>query len=305
MEVRQVELFLRICEHGSINKAAAELRMSQPSLSRWLALLERELGTQLFVRTRHGVRLTDAGQVLADRARPLLREFDILKRDIGEKSLRRVNVAMPLSMQRLLTAPFAEMVIRSRPDIAMRIYEGINNSIRVWMENGLIDTALIVETERIPENFSSKPILRENLMLVSNRDAGLSYDAPVPLSQLDNLPIILPGPPNPISGQLENALKRAGHTYNNVFEAEVLSLCLELAQRGLGYTVMPYCAVHNRLGGNTGLTAAPIADLHVVWNICVNGSRAFSTTNRTIIADLTEFIHIRVENGEWKFAAIM
>lgn len=301
MEVRQIELFLRICEHGSINKAAEALRMSQPSLSRWLALLERELGSQLFVRTRQGIRLTDAGQVLADRARPLLRQFQALKDDIGDKSLRQVNLATPLSMQRILTAPFSEHVLRDRPDISMRVYEGINNSIRSWMESGLLDAALIVDLERIPENFTAKPLLRESLMLVGSRDKGLLLDNPRTLADLDDLPIILPGPPNPISGLVENALKRGGWRYNNIFEAEILSLCLELARRGVGYTVMPYCALHDRLEPEN-LSAAPIRDLHIVWKLCINSARVFSVANRTVVEELTSYVTAQIDNGAWKYA---
>lgn len=305
MEIRQIELFLRICEHGSINKAATELRLSQPSLSRWLALLERELGAQLLVRTRQGIRLTDAGQILADHARPLLRQFDVLKEEIGNKSQRQINLAFPFSMQRLLTAPFAEMVIRDRPDISLRVFEGINNTIRVWMENGLLDTALIVEMERVPEHFSNRPILQESLLLVGNSDAGLKIDTPVQLSELDNLPIILPGPPNSISGHVGNALKRQGYRYNNRFEAESLSLCIELAGRGLGYTVMPYCALRYRLEEDPALSAAPIKGLHVVWKLCVNSSRAYSNANRSLIDELTDFIKTQVKSGEWKFASVL
>jgi LysR family nitrogen assimilation transcriptional regulator len=301
MEVRQIELFLRICEHGSINKAAEALRMSQPSLSRWLALLERELGAQLFVRTRQGIRLTDAGEVLADRARPLLRQFQSLKDDIGDKSLRQVNLAAPLSMQRILTAPFTEHVLRDRPDISMRVYEGINNSIRSWMESGLLDAALIVDLERIPENFTAKPLLNESLMLVGNREKELRLDEAVAVADLDGLPIILPGPPNPISGLVENALKRGGHSYNNIFEAEILSLCLELAGRGVGYTVMPYCALHERLEAEN-LSAAPISDLHIVWKLCINSARVLSVANRTVVDELTSYIAARVDSGTWKFA---
>lgn len=305
MEIRQIELFLRICEHGSINKAATELRMSQPSLSRWLALLEHELGSQLFVRTRQGIKLTDAGQVLADRAAPLLRQFDALKEEVGEKSHRQVNLAMPLSMQRLLTAPFAEHVLRDRPDISMRVYEGINNSIRQWMESGLLDAGVIVDLERTPESFIGQPILRENLMLVGNRDAGLQVDQPVSLADINGLPIILPGPPNPISVFVEHALKRGGYRYHNVFEAEILSLCLDLSQRGLGYTIMPYCALHGRLADDHGLTAAPVSELHVVWNLCVNSARVFSVANRTVVEELKAYIRTKVSEGTWRFTELL
>ncbi|MBL6430238.1 MAG: LysR family transcriptional regulator [Maritimibacter sp.] len=305
MEVRQIELFMRTCEHGSINKAAAELRMSQPSLSRWLALLERDLGAQLFVRTRQGIQLTDAGKVLADHAPQMLRHFDLLREQIGNKSQRQINVAFPFSMQHLLTAPFAEMVIRDRPEISMRVFEGINHTIRVWMENGMLDSALIVEMESVPEHFSTTPILSEGLMLVGNSETELSLETPVEIADIHELPIILPGPPSSISSHVASAVKRQGYRFNHAFEADSLSLCIDLAQRGMGYTVMPYCALSSRLDRDPDLHAAPIRGLNIVWKLCVNSSRPFSTSNNSLINAMTDLMRQRVKDGEWKFAKLL
>src|SRR5262245_24015028 len=148
MDPRQIEYFLRVVELGSINRAAADLRMSQPSLSRWLGILEHETGAALLVRTTRGIRLTDAGQLLAERARPILHQLQQLRGDIKNRSKSQFNLAMPVSLQALVTAPFAEHVMRHAPDTTLRVYEGINNAIRTWMENGVVDAAVMAANER-------------------------------------------------------------------------------------------------------------------------------------------------------------
>lgn len=228
MDVRQIEYFLRIAELGSINKAAADLRIAQPSLSRWVTQLERDMGTALFVRTRSGVRVTDAGQMLADRARPLLRELDLLRADVGRRGSTQVNLALPFSFQSLVAAPIAEQVLRQSPETSLRIFEGINNSIRLWMESGTVDAAVMVSLENSPDTFSMTPLLQEQLLLIGHKDDKLRLDTPVPLAKVGASKIILPGRPNVISVYIENSLLRAGHRYRNIFEAETLSLCLEL-----------------------------------------------------------------------------
>lgn len=70
MESRILEYVMRVAELGSINKAATDLQISQPSLSRHVSSLEAELGVQLFTRTQGGVQLTDAGRLLTERGRP-------------------------------------------------------------------------------------------------------------------------------------------------------------------------------------------------------------------------------------------
>ncbi len=67
INIRQIEIFLRVAKHQNISKAAAELYVSQPSISKWISNMEEELGTPLFRRTNRGVVLTEEGEELYDR----------------------------------------------------------------------------------------------------------------------------------------------------------------------------------------------------------------------------------------------
>ena len=82
------------------------------------------------------------------------------------------------------------------------------------------------------------PLVVEQLLLVGSAQARLALDSPVPISQLDNIPMILPGRPNVVRAQVEHALRRAGGNYNSRFEADTPSLCLELTRRGLGFSAL-------------------------------------------------------------------
>jgi LysR family nitrogen assimilation transcriptional regulator len=305
VEARLLEYFLRVVELGSINRAALELNLSQPSLSRWLSLLEREIGSALLIRTRQGIRTTDAGQVLVERVQPVLRQLHLLRDEIGKKATSQVKLGMPVSMQRVITAPFAEEILRHQPHITLRVYEGINNAIRRWMEEGLIDAGIMVLTERAPRTFSALPLATERLMLVGDRNAGLRLDVPVPLSRLNSADLILPGRPNAIRAQVENAIRRAGSAYRCRFEAETVALCLELTRRGLGYTVTPSCALHDRLLQDEELTAAPIRNLTVTWALHINRAREHSVAVLALTAALRNFVVATIAAGEWRFAHVV
>jgi LysR family transcriptional regulator, nitrogen assimilation regulatory protein len=302
MEIRVLELFLRAVEHGSINRAAEELRLSQPSLSRWLTLLEREIGTPLLIRTRRGIRLTDAGSLLAERVRPILRQLDLLGEEIGRKGQTTLNIGMPPSMQRIVTVPFVEQIARTQSKITLRVYEGINNTLRKWMEEGLLDLAIMTNLEHAPANFETTPLVREQLVFVGDRRSKLKMDTAVPLSRLGVADMILPGRPNVIRSYVENAMIRAGQAYRNRIEAETLSLCLELTRRGLGYTVMPYCALHGRLDRASELRGAPISGLTLSWDLCVNRTRMHSVMVRAVAEELRKFVETQVHAGGWPFS---
>jgi LysR family nitrogen assimilation transcriptional regulator len=304
LEARVLEYLLRVVEHGSLNRAAGELRLSQPSLSRWLNLLEREVGTQLLIRTRRGIKLTDAGSLLVERVRPILRQLDLLRDEVGQKGKSELTLGMPLSMQRAVTVPFVQHLSTDQPNLQLRVHEGINNALRKWMEEGLLDVAIMSNLEHAPANFETSPLVRDPLVLVGDRYSGLRMDVPVPLSRIGVAHMILPGRPNVIRAYVENAVVRAGQTYHNKIEAETLSLCLELVRLGLGYTVMPSCALHGKLDEPTELRGAPLAELSLAWDLCVNRARLHTVAVRSVAKSLRVFVEQRIKSGDWPLAEV-
>jgi DNA-binding transcriptional LysR family regulator len=96
MERRQLEYFVAVVEQGGFTHAARSLRVAQPSLSRAIQKLERDLGVTLFHRVGRNVVLSNAGEMLADRARLVLRDLDALRaaaQSIGHGTVGRVDVA--------------------------------------------------------------------------------------------------------------------------------------------------------------------------------------------------------------------
>lgn len=84
MDIRQLKYFLAIAEEEQITAAAKRLNMAQPPLSQQMKLLEDELDTQLFKRGPRQIRLTDAGKLLANRARQILELSDSTLREIAD-----------------------------------------------------------------------------------------------------------------------------------------------------------------------------------------------------------------------------
>lgn len=96
MELKRLKYFIAVAEELHFGRAAARLGMAQPPLSRQIAALEEQIGTQLFDRTRNQVRLTDAGEVLLERARDILADLDSAYREarqIGQGGAGRLRVA--------------------------------------------------------------------------------------------------------------------------------------------------------------------------------------------------------------------
>lgn len=111
-----IETFVRIVEAGSLSAAAQRLGSSQPTVSRRLRALERELGVRLLQRSTHAMTLTDDGARCFERARQLLEDWQILHsemRGAGEEPAGRLHVFVPHAFgQEQLIAPLAAYLRR-------------------------------------------------------------------------------------------------------------------------------------------------------------------------------------------------
>lgn len=298
MDSRLLEYYLRVAELGSINRAAADLGLSQPALSRHIASLEHEMQAQLFVRSQGGVRLTDAGRLLADRSRPLLRQFAILKEQVGERAAGQLSVGIPPSWHQALTSAFVARLLDEYPGIMLRMYEGVSNLLREHLLAGLLDLCIVPFDQTPATGYKQTPLLREPLVLVGHVESGLAFHEPVSVTHLDGLKLILPARPNMLRTQIENALNRKSMTFRTIVETDTLRLCLELAGRSSGYTVVPACALQGH-GLGDSIQWAPIKGMYLTWALYENEARAHSQAvlegRRLLLSTLAESL----ESGSW------
>ena len=123
MDSRKLSYFLKICETGSIAKAAEVLFISQQALSKSIAKLEKEVGVPLLVRTPEGVRLTVAGQLLEQRAGLYLEEHDDILRQL------RDSKKAP-GQERIYTAGQKEYLVwLERRDKGVPVGEGVQRDL--------------------------------------------------------------------------------------------------------------------------------------------------------------------------------
>lgn len=298
MDSKLLEYFLRVSELGSINKAAADLSLSQPALSRHISALEHEIGATLFHRTQGGVKLNEAGELLADRSRPLLRQLSILKEQVGEHAAGQLAIGLPTSWQFVFTSPFSRKIIEEYPTIKLRVYEGVSHTIKEHMHAGLLDFTITPYEQSTTEGFPQTPLIREPLICVGHVDDKLDPKKPILIDKLDGVKLILPGRPNAIRHQIENTLLRRGLKFNAAIETDTLGLCLDLARHGLGYTVTPACALFNRIDPKT-ISWTTVKGLYLTWALWENKARSHSPAFREGKKIIFNTLYESLKNKIW------
>jgi DNA-binding transcriptional LysR family regulator len=141
-----MQAFVRLVEAGSFSAAAAELRVKQSTVSKWVAALEEQFGAQLVERTTRSQRVTEPGQRFYERARELLAAYEEATHELQERAPEPrglLRVSVPTVFGRLFVVPHVARLMRRYPELELELVfsdryvnlveEGIDVAIRVGL----------------------------------------------------------------------------------------------------------------------------------------------------------------------------
>lgn len=147
MELRTLRYFLAVAREQNMTEAANVLHVTQPTLSRQMADLERELGCTLFVRTNRATMLTADGMRLRQRAEEILQLVQQTEDEMGTQrevaGVVRIGAGETQAM-RVLTDAFAELR-RNHSRVTCQLFTGNADAVEERLERGLVDFALMIE----------------------------------------------------------------------------------------------------------------------------------------------------------------
>lgn len=146
LDVGRLRVLAAVARHGSVTRAAKELHYSQPSVSHHLARLEAETGAQLLQRVGRGVRLTEAGRVLAERATEILGRLDSAAAELSAHvglSTGRVRLAAFASALGTFVPKAAELLADEHPGLRLELTEAHPPEALQMLRAGHIDLAVI------------------------------------------------------------------------------------------------------------------------------------------------------------------
>ncbi len=193
MELRVLNYFLAIAREENFTRAAEQLHITQPTLSRQIADLEQELGVKLFIRSNHNIILTEDGMILKRRAQEILSLADKTKRDFLQKDENLEGVISIGSGEFLSTKVLTDCIARfckKHPLIHFEIYSGNAGNIRDYIERGLLDLGLMTEPIDIRKyEFITMPVEEQWGVLV-REDSHLADRKFISPQDLIDIPLI-------------------------------------------------------------------------------------------------------------------
>lgn len=146
MDVEVLNHFLTVVREENISRAAELLHLTQPTLSRQMAALEEELGTQLFIRGKH-LQLTDAGVLLRGRAEEVTQIIDKIRMEFkaGEELSGVVSIGTGGLMSAQILSKLISEFRALHPAVRFNIYTNSADHLREQLDRGLLDFAFLLE----------------------------------------------------------------------------------------------------------------------------------------------------------------
>ncbi|QIK61807.1 LysR family transcriptional regulator [Leucobacter viscericola] len=275
MNLEQLRSFSEVASIGHFTRAAEQLHLAQPSLSRQIATLEADLGVELFHRARGNITLTSAGERLLPLARRILADADTARGEMAELAgLRRGRIrlgATPTLCTSLVADVLAEFRVRY-PGIDIEILERGSRSLIEALMEGSLDLALIVtsvSSGAARAVLEREPVLRESLVVVSassNPDPFTSMaGSAAEIEDLTELPHIMFPKNYDLRVAVDAALQAHGvHPFVAVEGAE-MDAVLRFVERGIGVAIVPAMVAVDR----PLLRATPLADSALTRTVSV------------------------------------
>ncbi len=146
MELRHIHYFLVLAEEKNVTKAAEKLCMAQPPLSRQIKDLEDELGSELFVRSNKGVRLTEAGEKFMDYALQIEHLADQSKEAVKDVNIGLQGTLFLATVEGRAPHLLAEWIAdfhKEYPKVVFNLWNGNSDDVALRLENRLCDLAII------------------------------------------------------------------------------------------------------------------------------------------------------------------
>jgi LysR family transcriptional regulator, benzoate and cis,cis-muconate-responsive activator of ben and cat genes len=191
MELRHLRYFTAVAAHGSFSRAANNLHLTQPALSRQVKDLEDELGVPLLVRGTNAVTLTEAGEIFYEEARDLLARADqAIQRVRGEAKNEILRVGYGPSLTAGIMPKALERFQAAVPRVRIELEDLAPREIGDKVKDGLLDLVIApASIETIVTGFQWTEIRRLSLVLVMAREHPLAKLAKIPPKRLKGLPL--------------------------------------------------------------------------------------------------------------------
>ena len=236
MELRTLRYFLAAAQEGNMTHAADILHVTQPTLSRQMMDLEKELGTTLMLRGKNGLTLTDDGIFFRQRAEEIVELADRLEQTFVERNTEVNGVIAVGASEAVGSQLFAKLIKNfsdKHPLVQFNLYNETVDNIKDRLDKGLVDVGLLLEPIDTEKYDFVRLSQKDTWGILMRDDHPLADRSSVTPDEIVEYPLMIPLREK-IRGEILNWLKRDEKDLKIPLNYTLLSNAALLVEEGMG-----------------------------------------------------------------------
>lgn len=280
MDLRQLRYFVAVARERNFTRAAEQLNIAQPPLSRQIQLLEEEVGVPLLIRNTRPVRMTDAGRLFYEQAVQVLGRVKQMKETTRQVGLHQRSVLSIGFVGSVLYGGLPTLMRKLRenaPELDIQMVELMSLQQIEALKEGRIDIGF-GRVHHSDPNVAGIVMREERLAAVVPLSSPLAREStPLPLHALDGQKLIVyPKEPRPgFADQVLNVLHGHGVQIGDVLEVREIQTALGLVAAEFGVCVVPSSARQMRQDVHYRLLDSERATSPIIFNHRVNDNSVY------------------------------
>lgn len=286
MTLRNLKIFVTVCDCGSITDASRKLYVSQPSISAAIKDIEEEYQIKLFDRISKKLLLTEPGGRLLQQARFLMKQYDSIEltlRNWDQNSVLRVGSSITIGNRFL--SDFVSVFKQRHESIRVKVAINSSEKIETMVLENDLDFAFI---ESVPhhKSIASSVFMRDELVIICAKDHPLADGGQITLDQFTKSDLLLREKGSGTRELFDSMMSVQNSSIEPLWESVSTQALVRAVKAGIGLSVLPFWLVQEDVMAETIATLKlPGIDFHRNYFVIHH-------VDKTITAPMQDFIEI-------------
>ncbi len=247
MDIKRWRVMLAVDDYGSFTRAGELLGYTQSGITQMMKSLEKEVGFSLFIKDKHGMRLTAEAKSLVPAVRRLLNADEVVRQEIASLKGAQVGVikiGTYLSCSIHWIPGIIQKFHHTHPDIHFKIIEGSEGELADWIQERRVDIGFISRQEG--HRYQFLPVMDDELFAVLPEGHPFAEYQAIPLEKFNSVPFVATeyAPGSDVHRILSQYQIKPDIRFVSINEFSVLSM----VEHGLGVTILPGLLLRGQTG---------------------------------------------------------
>lgn len=241
MDIKKIYYFVEVVKERSFSRAARNLFISQPMLSKAIRQLEDEIGSQLLDRNSKSFHVTDVGKLFYDQSVKVLTAYMELEHLLDDKESLiqgEVTISVPSVILTIFFPPFFSILEKEYPNIRLNLYEAGSYAVYDNVFSGKVDMGVVMMPVPM-QDIDAYPIFSDQCVLITGPGHPLAQKPCVDISELSNENFIVFNDRYVLNDMIRQACNSRGFSPYISYQSSLDSFIFNMVSLGQGITIMP------------------------------------------------------------------